>query len=206
MLAQTENCCPRIRGSRCWPSIPRRFTAAGIIRYGVVISREKSGKVLYYQLGGIEGFSSRHPALSRRASLYRRTLQLKQLQALGFGRSYCIGSFRSACSRSLVFCQCVCGRFDLIHIRAMASASQHALDSALERKKPRSRTGASDEQMMWRLVCACEEVLAVAEIVYVPEHGRSRGQILRDREQRIKDVLPLWRVVNQVAALEVPVA
>src|SRR5258706_8403787 len=52
------------------------------------------------------------------------------------------------------------------------------------------------------LVAAGNLVLTVAQVVHVAEHGGSGRQVRRYGEQRVEGVLPVRRVVNQVAALE----
>ena len=56
--------------------------------YGVVISRLKFGKLLYYHGGGVEGFSSSIQRLRERSSLHRRTLEPGNVQTLGARRPH----------------------------------------------------------------------------------------------------------------------
>jgi hypothetical protein len=55
-LRRTGNCYRRSRGSRCLPNTLRAGTKDSTT--GVVISRLKFGRLLYYHGGGVEGFSS----------------------------------------------------------------------------------------------------------------------------------------------------
>src|ERR1700730_15576550 len=47
-------------------------------------------------------------------------------------------------------------------------------------------------------------VLTVTQVVHVAEHWRSGWQVRLQREQIVERILPVWRIVNQVAALESP--
>src|SRR5579863_2216331 len=69
----------------------------------------------------------------------------------------------------------------------------------VQRKAPTARPGLSGLVLM--LVGAGDLVLTVGQVVHVMEHRRSGRQVLWQREEAVKGVLPVRRIVDQVAAL-----